>query len=123
MYLRKTALAVAMAAATLATGVSYAAEKGAPNIVINSPGWVGGLNLDKGQLDAIKQAVESALTAPIDAEQQCGPENGLCVVRAAREWTASGTTYREIVVNVHTVGHAQQTVKQVNGAWPTVVIQ
>lgn len=107
----------------LAGAPTQAAEPATAKIVLTSPAWVGALKLDKPQLDAVKQAVESALSAPIDAEQQCGPENGLCVVRTAREWTRDGNRYREIVVNVHTVGHAQQTVKQVNGKWPEVVIQ
>jgi len=123
MNLRKSSSVIFMAAVMLAGAPLQAAEQAAPKIVLTAPAWVGGLKLDKPQLDAIKQALESALNAPIDAEQQCGPENGLCVVRAAREWTRDGTRYREIVINVHTVGHVQQTVKQVNGAWPEVVIQ
>lgn len=123
MILRKNALALFVAAAMWATVATHAQQPAAPPINLSSPAWLGNLKLDKGQLDAIRLAVESALTAPVDAEQQCGSENGLCVVRAAREWSHSGTRYREIVVHVHTVGHTQQTVKQVNGAWPTVVVQ
>lgn len=123
MDLRKVGVAMVMAVATLAAGFTYGAEPSAPAIILTSPVWIGKLNLDQMQLDAVRQAVESALTAPIDAEQQCGQENGLCVVRAAREWMRDGIRYREIVINIHTVGHAQQTVKQVNGAWPTVLIQ
>jgi hypothetical protein len=107
----------------LAWGIANGADAAPNKIVLQSPAWLGALNLDAGQLEAIRQAVESALTAPVDAEQQCGPENGLCVARTAREWAAGNARYREIVVNVHTVGHAQQTVKQIDGQWPEVVVQ
>lgn len=123
LNLRKNALVLTICATMWGAAPTQAADPAVPAIVLTSPAWVGGLKLEPGQLNALKQAVESALNAPIDAEQQCGPENGMCVVRAAREWMRDGARYREIVVNVHTVGHAQQTVKQVNGAWPAVTIQ
>jgi len=83
---------------------------------------LGSLKLDKKQLEAIKTAFEKALNAPIDAEEQCGEVRLDCVVRSAREWKVDGDTYREVVVNIHTVGHASRAVGQTNGKWPTVAI-
>ena len=93
----------------------------AATVNINSPKWLGNLKLDKDQLMAIKKAITEALEAPIDQEIQCAKVRGDCVVRAAREWTFQGDRFREIVVYLHTKGHASQTVAQTNGRWPTIV--
>lgn len=85
--------------------------------------WLSHIKLDDKQLSSIKEAVEKALDAPIDAEQECGTVRSDCVVRAAREWQVGGTKYREIVVDIHTVGHSSRSVHQVNGKWPTVASQ
>jgi hypothetical protein len=92
----------------------------ASTINLNSNEWLGQLKLDAKQLKAIKSAVEKALNAPIDAEQQCGKVRLDCVVRAAREWEYDGSKFREIVINIHTVGHASRAVEQKNGKWPAV---
>ncbi len=93
----------------------------AATVNINSPEWLGNLKLDKAQLMAIKKAVTKALEAPIDQEIQCGKVRGDCVVRAAREWSYQGDRFREIVVYLHTKGHASRTVAQTKGRWPTIV--
>lgn len=92
----------------------------AGTVHLNSPEWLGHLKLDQKQLGEIKTAVEKALNAPIDAEQQCGKVRLDCVVRAAREWEFEGDKYREIVINIHTVGHASRAVAQEKGKWPAV---
>lgn len=95
----------------------------ANTIVLNSPTVLGGLDLSGDQLNKIKAAVEKAMTTSIDNEIQCGEVRLDCVVRAARQWTYEGTTYREIVVNIHTVGHASITVEKPSGqAWSTIAI-
>lgn len=119
---RAAVLALFAIAAPLA-GAADKKDAGEQQIVLTSPAWVGNLKLEKPRLTAIKKAVENALTGPIDAEQQCGDETGLCTVRTAREWVYNGQRYREIVVNVHMVGHASQTVKQKDGVWPSVSIE
>jgi len=92
------------------------------NVVnINSPEWLGSLKLDQTQLNNIKEAVEKALASSIDAEQQCGKVRLDCVVRAAREWQVDGDRYREIVINIHTVGHASRPIHQNKGTWPKIV--
>lgn len=85
--------------------------------------WLSHLQLDDKQLVAIKDAVEKALDAPIDAEQECGAVRMDCVVRAAREWQVDGNKYRDIVVDLHFVGHSVRAVGQVNGKWPAVAAQ
>lgn len=120
---RGAAFAVIVIAAPIAGAGDKKAVKDDGNIVLNSSAWVGQLKLDKPQLGAIKKALESALTGPIDTEQQCGDEAGLCTVRTAREWVYKGDRYREIVVNVHMLGHASQTVKQQSGVWPSVSVE
>jgi len=105
---------------------SFAAEanKGASNqIDLNAPEWLGTYKLEKPRLTAIKTAVENALSAPIDAEQQCGDETGLCVVRTTREWVVNSDRFREVVINLHMIGHATRAVKQVSGQWPSVSIE
>ena len=68
----------------------------------------------------LKKAFEKALSAPIDSEQQCGEVRSDCIVRAAREWKVEGDTYREIVINIHTIGHASRAVGQSKGKWPAI---
>ena len=92
----------------------------AAKVNLNGPEWLGHLKLEKSQLESIKTAFEKALNAPIDAEQQCGEARSDCIVRAAREWKVEGDTYREIVINIHTIGHASRAVGQNNGKWPAV---
>jgi hypothetical protein len=95
----------------------------ANTIVLNSPTVLGGLDLSGDQLKKIKAAVEKAMTTSIDNEIQCGEVRLDCVVRAARQWTYEGTTYREIVVNIHTVGHASITVEKPSGQpWSAIAI-
>ncbi len=100
-----------------------AGQAAAATVNINAPEWLGGLNLSKEQLGKIREAVEKALTAPIDATLQCGEVRQDCEVRAAREWTVDGDTYREIVVYLHTQGHASRTVGQTKGKWPKIVAE
>ncbi len=93
----------------------------AATVNINAPEWLGNLKLDKAQLSNIKKAVKEALDAPIDQEIQCAEVRGDCVVRAAREWTYQGDRFREIVVYLHTKGHASKTIAQTKGRWPTII--
>lgn len=99
------------------------ASVGAATVNLNSPEWLGNLQLDKKQLDSIKSAFEKALTSAVDAEQQCGEAVQDCVVRAAREWLVDGDTYREMVIDIHTVGHASRAVGQTKGQWPDVAVK
>ena len=92
----------------------------AASVKLNSPEWLGHLQLDKGQLNSIQKAVEKALNAPVDAEQQCGKVRSDCVVRAAREWEYEGNKFREIVIHIHTKGHASRAVEQSKGKWPKI---
>ena len=107
---------IAAGAALLALTMGSAS---AATIKLSSPEWLGSLGLEKKQLDKIADAAEKALTAPVDAEQQCGAVRQDCEVRAAREWEFNGNKYREIVIYIHTKGHAMRTVKQQNGKWPS----
>ncbi|HFD91739.1 MAG TPA: hypothetical protein ENJ22_00445 [Gammaproteobacteria bacterium] len=93
----------------------------AATVNINAPEWLGNLKLDKKQLTEIKKQVTKALDSPIDTELECGEVRGDCVVRPAREWTYKGNRYREIVIYLHTKGHASKTIGQTNGKWPTIV--
>ena len=93
----------------------------AQSVNINGSQWLGHLKLDKKQLGAIKTAFTKALTSPIDAEQQCGEVRSDCIVRAAREWKVDGEVYREMVINLHTIGHASRAVGQSKGKWPSIV--
>jgi len=105
-------------------GLFISSSMAMANVVnINSPVWLGNLKLDSTQLNNIKEAVEKALDAPIDAQQQCGKVRLDCVVRAAREWQVNGNRYREIVINIHTIGHASRPISQQKGAWPKIVAQ
>ena len=107
---------LAMIGMFVISGQSMAASK----IKLNSKEWLGHLELNKKQLSTIKKAVEKALNAPVDAEQQCGKIRSDCVVRAAREWEYDGSKFREIVIHIHTKGHASRAVEQVKGKWPAV---
>jgi len=92
----------------------------AAKVNLNGPQWLGHLKLEKTQLKSIQKAFKKALTSPVDAEQQCGAVRLDCVVRAAREWKVDGDTYREMVINIHTIGHASRAVGQTKGKWPAV---
>lgn len=92
-------------------------------VQLNSSKWLGNLNLDTELVKSAKKAVEKALDAPIDAEQQCGEVRGDCVVRAAREWTVGGDRFREVVIYIHMVGQASNVIGQVNGKWPAIKTQ
>lgn len=92
----------------------------AEGINLKGPEWLGNLNLSDAELNAVKIAVQKSLEAPIDAEQQCGENRMDCVVRSAREWTADGERYREIVIDLHGRGHASHTVPQTGGQWPEI---
>ncbi|MCG6968351.1 MAG: hypothetical protein LJE85_01160 [Gammaproteobacteria bacterium] len=95
----------------------------ANTIVLNSPTVLGDLNLSSAQLNKIKAAVEEAINSNIDNEFQCGEIRLDCVVRAARQWSYEGSTFREIVVNIHTVGHASFTVEKASGKpWSTIAV-
>ncbi len=119
--MRGSRLTYSVAVSFLCALLALPALATAATININTPEWVGNFNLDKTQLEAIKKAVTKALDAPIDQEIQCAKVRGDCVVRAAREWTFQGDRFREIVVYLHTKGHASRTVAQTNGRWPTIV--
>lgn len=106
---------------TFSLAISVNASAKAINL--NSNAWLGTLKLDKKQLKSIKTAVEKSFTAPIDAVQQCGKVRSDCVVRAVREWSFQGTTYREIVVHLHTIGHTSRTVAKEKGKWPSVAFK
>lgn len=94
----------------------------ANSVNLNSGDWLGHLKLEKNQLSSIKTAFEKALNSPIDAEQQCGAVRSDCIVRAAREWKVDGEVYREMVINIHTIGHASRAVGQEKGKWPSIAI-
>jgi len=95
----------------------------ANSINLSDPAVLGDLKLSSNQLKAIQKAVLKAQKSAIDAEHQCGEVRLDCVVRAAREWKYQGVTYREIVVNVHMVGHASLTVEKIKGKWTKVNIK
>lgn len=111
-----------IASCVLATAFMFVAsgQAMAATIKLNSAEWLGHLKLDKKELSSIKKAVEKAMNAPVDAEQQCGKVRSDCVVRAAREWEFNGDKYREIVIHIHTKGHASRAVQQDKGKWPAV---
>jgi len=106
----------------IASTLFISGQSMAASVNLNSTNWLGHLKLDKKQLSSIKTAFEKALTSPIDAEQQCGAVRLDCVVRAAREWKVDGEVYREMVINIHTVGHASRAVGQNKGKWPKIAI-
>ena len=90
---------------------------------LNSRAWLGDLHLSDAQLTKIKDAVEQAFNAPIDATFQCGKFRMDCEVRAARQWMIDGVPYRDIVIFVHTVGSTSRAVSKKGGSWPTVKIK
>lgn len=94
-----------------------------PAVNLNSPQWLGNLKLSKSDLTSIRKAVVKALDAPIDVEMQCGENRGDCVVRTAREWQVGKDTYREVVINIHAVGHTSHAIGQASGKWPTIGIK
>ena len=112
-------LIIGLAIATIGT-LAFTGQASAGTIKLNSAEWLGHLKLDNKQLSSIKDAVQKALNAPVDQEQQCGKVRSDCVVRAAREWEFEGDKYREIVIHIHTIGHASRAVQQSKGKWPTV---
>ena len=118
--LRSKMILFLTAASFLLIGL-YPLTSTAATVNINSPEWLGNLKLSKKQLMHIKKSVTKALHSPIDNEIECGEIRMDCVVRTAREWTYQGNRYREIVVNLHTVGHASKTVGQTRGRWPTII--
>lgn len=114
MYkIKVTLFAAGMFAALTAAAASN-------DINLNAPEWLGNFKLDAKRLAAVRTATEKALDAPIDAEQQCAEVDGLCTVRAAREWKVGDDQYREIVIYLHTIGHASRAVVKANGKWPAV---
>ncbi len=119
MSLQRTIATAFMAGVFFCAGAASAAEV----IKLKDPLWFGNFPQDKIDLKKIKKAVEQALTGPVDAEYQCGEVYLDCVARAVREWEYQGERYREIVVNVHTVGHVANAVRTSGGKWPQVVIQ
>jgi len=92
----------------------------ADTININSSDWLGNLKLDKKQLAEIKKQITKSLNSPIDTELECGEVRGDCVVRPAREWSYQSNRYREIVIYLHTKGHASKTISQTKGKWPAI---
>jgi len=101
--------------------IFYVQQSFAQAINLNSPTILGELKLPAKELKSIKEAVEKAMNSTVDAEFQCGEVKLDCVARAAREWTYQGNTFREIVVNIHTVGHASFTVEKPKGKkWPDI---
>jgi len=92
----------------------------ADTISLNSADWLGNLKLDSKQLAAIKKQVTKSLKSPIDTELECGEVRGDCVVRPAREWSYQGNRYREVVIYLHTKGHASKTISQTKGKWPAI---
>ena len=118
--IRKTLTTLVLTSALLLIGAGQAM---AATVNINAPEWLGSLKLSKEELQKIRDAVEKALTAPIDETFQCGKVRQDCEVREAREWTVDGDTYREIVVYLHTRGHSSRTVAQSKGKWPKIVVK
>ena len=105
----------------LATPISQVVAE--DTVKLSSASWLGNLNPSTELLKSTKKAVEKALDAPIDAEQQCGEVRGDCVVRAAREWTVGGDRFREVVIYIHTVGQASNVIAQTKGKWPSIKSQ
>lgn len=128
--MKKLIATVLFLAATVSSSISgqaMAATNPAPansNVInLSSQAWLGNFKLDQKQLTSVKAAVERALEAPIDVEQQCGAETGLCVVRSAREWIYDGVKYRKIVIYLHTIGDASGAARQINGKWTEITIK
>jgi hypothetical protein len=104
--------------------VFYAQQSFAQVIHLSSPTILGNLKLPAKEMKSIQSAVKKAMNSTVDSEFQCGKVRLDCVARAAREWTYQGNTFREIVVNIHTIGHASFTVEKPKGkAWPSIAIK
>ena len=107
----------------LFTAILLPVTTSADTIGLNSSDWLGNMNLDKKQLADIKKQVVKSLNSPIDTELECGEVRGDCVVRSAREWRYQGNRYREVVIFLHTKGHASKTINQSKGKWPTITTE
>ena len=93
-------------------------------IHLSAPNVLGTLELDAKQLQNVKDAIQKSLqTDIIDAVVQCGEERMDCEVRTAREWSYKGDSFREIVVNVHTVGNTMITLRNHNGKWTNIRVK
>lgn len=91
---------------------------------LSAPNVLGTLELDANQLKNIKAAIEKSLqTDIIDAVVQCGEERMDCEVRTARTWRYKGDDFREVVVNIHTVGNTMITLRNHNGKWSNISIK
>lgn len=121
LFLAATASSGISGQAMAATNPVAAANSNVINL--SSQAWLGNFKLDQKQMASVKAAVERALEAPIDVEQQCGDETGLCVVRSAREWIFEGVKYRKIVIYLHTIGDASGAARQINGKWTEITIK
>ena len=95
----------------------------AASVNLISPQVLGALKLNNSQLKSIKTAEQKAMKGPIDDSLQCGKVRLDCVVRAASEWKYKGEVFREIVINLHTIGDASVTVSKVKGKWPAIKIK
>lgn len=95
----------------------------ADEVNLSSSAWLGNLHLSDAQLTVIKDGVEKAFNAPIDATFQCGKIRMDCEVRTAREWMIDGVPYRNIVIYIQGVGSASRAVSKKGGSWPTVKIK
>ena len=92
-------------------------------INLNAPNLLGKLKLDNGQLQKIKDAIQETLKADIiDDVFQCGKVRMDCEVRIARKWDYNGDQFREVVVNIHTVGNSSITLRNHDGKWPDISI-
>ena len=107
-----------------ALGVIFVTPAFAESINLNAPNVLGDLNLDSKQLQNIKKAIEETLkNDTVDAVFQCGKDCMDCEVRIARQWDYDGDQYREVVVNVHTVGNSSITMANHKGKWPDITIK
>jgi len=96
----------------------------ADTINLNAPNVLGDLKLDTKQLQNIKKSIEETLkNDTIDAVSQCGAVRMDCEVRIARKWAYDGDQYREVVVNIHTVGNSSITVSSHKGKWADISIK
>jgi len=96
----------------------------ASTIRLSAPNVLGTLNLEVKQLKKIQSAIQKSLKSDIiDAVVQCGEERMDCEVRTARTWKYKGDTFREVVINVHTVGNTSITMRKHKGKWTKVRIK
>ena len=92
-------------------------------INLNAPNLLGKLKLDAKQLQKIKDTIQETLkTDIIDDVFQCGKVRMDCEVRIARKWDYNGDQFREVVVNIHTVGNASITMRNHDGKWPVISV-